>query len=711
MGRAGDEVVRRENGSPLIRPRLATRAGALACFAALMVPRFAYSQENLARDTAWNAPRPLALMELARERRRQPLADTALHDYQARAEGIVYFYLDRRDAEERILVRTDQVGLEVYWAQPDRTKQRIVGRRGENSLPNRMLYHLDHLTVVQNGFGNLMRMGDGDEVRDVPHPAAPGSDSIYDYRLTDSLTLRLPGANDPIKAYEINVRPRRTDRPAFVGSVFVDHATGDIVRMTFTFTRASYVDRRLDFINIAMDNSLWQGRYWLPYEQSVEIRRQVPELDFVVTSVIQARFRVWNYEFNQDLPDNLFWGYRVTTVPEAQRERYEFDRAIYDDLHDAGLAPPPELKELRAEAARLVRERALSGLPRLRLSLPNASSALRYNRAESLYLGWGGSFTPGATRIDGVGGYAFGPEHVVAAAGIRHDIGSASRLHGEVFLNELRDIGGRPGMPGALNTLSASWGDDFLDAFYSSGARITVDRSLTRPWRLQAGVFAERQKSASLEQGTALLSGSAFRPVRLAATGTTFGLTLRLQRDPGDPDRFGWGALAELSAGSFERRGFAIPQLQLDLIRGSRDRRSQARASITSGLAVGSPSRQQLFLIGGRNTLPGYDYRTFVGDAFLLANLEAGRDLLFPLVRARLLGAAGWTGILADEAALSERIPAAWETRETRGLRTSVGAGLGLFYDLLHLDLMRGLGPGAHWQFIVSLDSRLWPVL
>src|SRR3970282_545969 len=151
-------------------------------------------------------------MQMARARRRQPLADTALQNYQSRAEGVVYFYLDRRDTDQRGVVPTAQIALEVFWAQPNRTKQRIVGLRDENSLPNRMRYHLDHLTVVQNGFGDIMRMGDGAERLYVPHPAAPGSDSIYEFRLAASLTIRLTGAPEPIKAYEINVRPQRTDR-------------------------------------------------------------------------------------------------------------------------------------------------------------------------------------------------------------------------------------------------------------------------------------------------------------------------------------------------------------------------------------------------------------------------------------------------------------------------------------------------------------------
>src|SRR5690606_41793060 len=85
-----------------------------------------------------------------------------------------------------------------------------------------MYYHLDHLTVVQNGFGDIIRMGDGDEVQDVLHPAAYGSDRVYDFRLADSTTIVLPGAPEPVRVYEVQVRPRNPAASGFVGSVFID---------------------------------------------------------------------------------------------------------------------------------------------------------------------------------------------------------------------------------------------------------------------------------------------------------------------------------------------------------------------------------------------------------------------------------------------------------------------------------------------------------
>jgi len=660
---------------------------------------------------AWNSARALGLMQLARTRRRQPLADTLLQNYQSHAEGVVYFYLDRRDTDERVLVKTDQVALDVYWAQPNRTKQRIVGMRDESSLPNRMYYHLDHLTVVQNGFGDIMRMGDGDEVVDVPHPAAPGSDSIYEFRLADSLELRLPGAPAPVKAYEIEVRPRRVDRSAIVGSVFVDHLTGDIVRMTFTFTPVSYVDRRLDYINVSLDNSLWQGRYWLPYEQAVEIRRQVPELDFVVTSVIQGRFRVWDYLFNQPLPESMFLGYPVTAVPKEQREAFAFNRGIYEDLHDAGLAPPPQMKDLRARAAALVRQRALSGLPRLRLSLPSASSALRFNRAEGLFLGWGGSFTPGtSTRLEIAGGFAFGASRPVLIAGMRTGT-QATSARVEGFLNEPRDLGVRAGAPGAFNTLTSLWGDDYSDLFHASGLRVSVQPAAGAGWSLEIGAAAERDVAAAPALDAPPLSDAPFRPIFAVDAGTRLSGRVALGRALRESAGLSWGGQLSVEAGAFERDGFALPRIDLSLRRGSFDRRGVAELALAAGLSLGAPAAQHLFLLGGRNTLPGHGYRRYAGDRFALARFDVARDVWRPFVRARVGASAGWTDGLDEGAILEGGAAASWTVSEASPIRGAVGAGVGLLWDLLRIDIAHGLGPGGEAQLLISIDPRVWPIL
>src|SRR5689334_23953479 len=125
-------------------------APALLAALGLCAPAVAAAQEG-----PWNTPRALELVQHAQERRTQSLTDTGMVDYQANARGYIYFYLDRRDINERTLVKTDQVALEVFWKAPNQTKQVIVGLRDRKSLPTNIHYHLDHLAVVQDNFGDL----------------------------------------------------------------------------------------------------------------------------------------------------------------------------------------------------------------------------------------------------------------------------------------------------------------------------------------------------------------------------------------------------------------------------------------------------------------------------------------------------------------------------------------------------------------------------
>ena len=435
--------------------------------------------DSSGNPAAWNSPRALALVAEARARRAVPRGDSGLRNYHSRAHGYVYFFLDRNGAPEKTLVKVDQIALDVYWAAPDQTHQDILGMRDVSRLPNRMYYHLDHLTVVQNEFSDIIQLGDGDEVKAVLHPAARGAEWRYEYRVADSLTLTIPNVG-PVHVYELAVRPKDVKQPGYIGSMYVDQGTGAIVRMTFTFTPASYVDRRLDYINVSLENGLFEGRYWLPHEQRLEIRRQVPELDFPAGAVIRGVFRIGDYALNQQLSSTLFYQPRITARPEAERKSYAFEEGIYADLNDEGLAPPPDMATLRAQAAQIVRQKYLSGLPKWRLSLGGASSALRYDRAEGIRLGAGMSWSPGPIGLGATAGYAIASERFSFGGTARADFPDGTGLRLEGFGNAMHDIGLRPAVPGALNTLSSAFlGTDYLDPYYASGGTLEP----TRPQR------------------------------------------------------------------------------------------------------------------------------------------------------------------------------------------------------------------------------------
>src|SRR4051812_13377218 len=665
----------------------------------------------LAQDGAWNAARALELMDRAQVRRTQSLADTGMVDYQADARGYIYFYLDRRDIDERTLVKTDQVALQVFWKAPNLTKQVIVGLRDQKKLPTNIHYHLDHLAVVQDNFGDRIRIGDGDEVADVLHPAAPGGDRFYDYRLADSLTIRVPGAGEPVRVYRVEVKPKDPAEHALVGAVYVDRRAGDIVRMEFTFTRSSYVDRELDYINISLENGLWKGRFWLPNRQQVEIRRQLPELGFPAGGVIRGTMTINGYRFNQNLPLSRFSGPRVVMVPQARAREFPFEQPLDAELREQGIGPGVELGEIRRQAAELLRQRMLSGLPATRLDIPAASTIGRYNRAEGVAGGFGFRTPPReGVALDLYGGWAFGPGHPLARADLALGAGR-SRVTAAGYLNQPRDVAVGPVVSGAMNTLSAALaGRDFSDLFYADGGTLELRRPAGAGWTLGLGVRVENQSSASVAT-TASAAGD-LRPVHRVDDGVFAGGWLRLARSSPSGTALAWrvalgadgGRLHADSAGDLD---FVRPRLDLGLTRRWRPRDAQLDADLAAGAAAGTLPRQALYLIGGRGTVAGYGFRDFGGDRFATLRTTLSADLKSPFVRGRLLGQAGWSGVgSAGRDAL-----AAWPAVPTQRLLTSAGAGVGLFFDVLRVDLMRGLSPGGHWELVVEANPSFWDFL
>jgi hypothetical protein len=653
--------------------------------------------------SAWNEPRALELVKRARDVRHDTFVDTAFQSYRADARGYVYFFIDRPGSDERNLVKTDQIAIEMVWRAPAETRQRIVGLRDAELLPTNIRYHLDHLTVVQDDFADVIRLGDGDEVSAVVHPVAPGSESVYDFHLADSLTISFPGSGaEPVRVYEVEVRPKDFTRPGFLGSIFLDLGTGAIVRMSFTFTPASYVDPYLDYIRISLDNSLWEGKYWLPYRQEAELRRELPQLDFVAGSVIRGRFEIGAYEINANLPESVFRTTRVSAVPPAEREAFPFERPLFDQLEEQGLDPPPSLDEIRQQAREMVAGRYLSGLSRLRLHVPTLSDAFRYNRAEAAFVG-GGAVLRATDRfaLRGQVGYGFGSGHFSGA--LRATSADPGGFALSVHANQLRDLGPVPASEGVLNTLAVLVaGEDYLDPYFASGAklqlpihrgRIDVDGSLT----------VERHRSASLQLDD---DDGSLRPVRPIMDGDLVlgALTLapRFGRGWTAASHIGYGAHdpEQVAAGPTPRRDFATVHVEAGWSREAAWRDLNLGITGQGGFVSEDAPFHEWFLLGGRGTLLGHPYRSFVGDRFWLVDARASRTLFAPWLTGRVFTSAGWTQLEQHD------LPDGWTGETQAGVKTTVGFGLGLAWDVIHLDLGRGLGGGGGWGLSVSASQR-----
>jgi hypothetical protein len=651
----------------------------------------------------WDGERALELVRRAQSRRAVALEDTAMENYSADARAYVYFYLDREDTGDRNLIKTDQVALEVFWQAPDEVKQRIIGWRDERSLPTRIHYHIDHLSVVQENFGDEIQIGDGDEVRGVPHPAAPRSEAFYQFQLIDSLTLRLPGTTEPVQVYQVQTRPRDASLPGIIGSVFIDRRSGDLVRMDFTFTASSYVDPYLDYINISLDNGLWRGRFWLPNEQRVELRRRLPMLDVPAGTIIRANMRVSNYQFNQPLHPATFIGPAIVAVPRSQREEFQFEREIFDELREQGLGPAMELGEIRRMATELAQRRALQRASAARLSAGSLSDVIRYNRTEGLALGFGGAVTPHpGLRLRGQGGYAFTAGHPFGSLALSVGEGR-SQLDARVYGNQPNDLALTPAASGFGNTLASVFGGrDYTDLHFADGIALSLHRQIAPQLSGSVTVLREGQRMPDTQVAAGPL-GHDFRPVLPVDEGSLWGGELSLRRTV--PQGLSRWTAAEfhLDGGSFQRtcadscpEGQRFGRGQAAVTTGWRWGLASSELAMggRGGVARGDLPLQQRFHLGGRGTVPGYRFRSSAGSRYLLTNATASAEIHPTWLRARGHAGVGWIQPGGSGVVLP-----------------TIGIGLGILHDILHVDLHRGLGTGGRWEMTVEANRDFWDFL
>ena len=344
------------------------------------------------RAQSWNSSEALALVRRAQERRSETQADASLTSYRTRAHGFVFFLaqVGAGLSEPPRLVKADELAVEVYWQAPDRSKQVILGWRDGAFLPTDIEYHRDHLGIVTNNFGDMIRIGEGDEVRDVVHPLSPAGPGFYDYALGrlarhPDRGRRSTGPGSPGTARG------RSSSPSWSARSFSMNASAELVRFRFSFTPSAYLDRQLEDISIVLENARFEGRYWLPYRQEVEIRRRTNWLDFPARGIIRGRWEIDAYDLNEPLPPGTFagpaiGGLRAPSPSGDSLWQQPLDQAI------AGVAAPinaQDMDALRVEVERIAGSHALGGLPARRLAAGSLSDLVKVNRVQGLTLGFG----------------------------------------------------------------------------------------------------------------------------------------------------------------------------------------------------------------------------------------------------------------------------------------------------------------------------------
>ena len=581
----------------------------------------------------WNSPAAVDLAQRAIARRTRAAADTTLRDYKAQAHGFLFFLGQFGEglADPPRLVKADQLELEVYWKAPASSKQRVVGWRDRAELPTDINYHRDHLGIVQNNFGAAIRLGEGDEVRDVPHPLSAAGPALYDYALADSTTITFPQRE--VRVFALRVRPKDFAAPRIVGTLYVDAASADLVRLAFNFTPRAYLDAQLEDVSIVLDNALWEGRFWLPYRQELEIRRRATWLDVPARGIIHARWDIGGYVFNLGLAASWFQGEEITFLPKAERDSFPWPEPLAEAIQT--VAEPvrqSDLERVRAEVEQIAGRRALTGLKARRLGVRGLSDLVRANRVEGLTLGAGLVWRGGGERreLRVVASYGFSdrrPKGSVAAV----DREGRGALEASLF-REVRDVGDERVIAPLLNSFaSQEFGVDYGDYYLADGARLTYRHGSGVRGEWSAALGRETIRSLAV---TAEPANGSFRPnpalgggasgvdlAQLALRRRSEGFAVR--RDLHDELVVQITAHCELVAETGRADG-GTTYLRVSgtghLLLPAGATRLLVRA--LGGVATHELPAHRSFVLGGRGTLLGDDFRRWGGGRMALAHLE-----------------------------------------------------------------------------------------
>jgi hypothetical protein len=691
---------------------LAAAAAACGLWLVALVPATASAQD-------WNDARSRALVERATARRAQQLSDTGLKDFKAIAHGYVTFLAQVGEGltEPPKVVKADELVNEVYWRAPNLSKQVIVGRRDTLLLPTDIAYHRDHLGIVQNNFPAIIRLGDGDEVRDVPHPLSTNGLATYDFAITDSLGFNLPGRK--IQVYEVKVRPKNDRDSRIIGALYIDRDDAQVVRMAFNFTRAAFKDAALEDLFVVIENSLVNGRFWLPRRQEIEIQRGGTWLDYPIRGIIRGRWEIGDYQVNAGFSPAIFNGPEIVVASKQVADTFHFGGRILDSLPpDVRAVTDADVQKVREEARALVRAQALQRPQLLTLSASGVSDFARFDRAEGLGVGGGVS-----SRFGGGFGTQLRARYGVDDRKVKGAVGFDWRSPDwgiRVFgMNDFRDAGDIQERSGLVNSLAAQeFASDATDPYHVESVGLGLDRRGVMGFNFHLDGSLEGQRRLSIRavpsQGTfdplvaatplraVRASLTAERPTTLSVLGTELRVSgeLRLSRLTADD------AATPIPSTTLGR---AYATLSLE-----RPFESGRLALFIAGGAVGAthavPPQEWLYF-GGPMSAPGYRFHELGALAGATTRLEWRTPIPAPSISLGRFGRIPGTATLAPFVqGTFIRRPLGSDTSHATGVYPSVGVAVQPFFDLLRIQVARGLRDGR-WDLNVDVSRDFWGIL
>jgi hypothetical protein len=268
------------------------------------------------------------------------------------------------------------------------------------------------------------------------------------------------------------------------------------------------------------------------------------------------------------------------------------------------------------------------------------------------------------------------------------------------------------------NSLAAQeYGSDYTEPYdvRAAGVGVELGRHLGLLWRLQ-GSYEEQ---GALSVKSTPFTGT-YAPTIPAWSLREQRVSLRIEH-PSSLSLFGseLRLLAELRGGLFEGRDTTIagsqPRFGRAFVSASIERPIGSQRLVLRsvlGAVGGTPAvpPQEYLFVGGPETGPGYDAHDFAARLAASQRIEWRLPVPFVSIPLGRFGRAPASATLAPFANVMYVARSAPFRPERIGWYPSVGVGMLFFFDLLRLDVARGLRDGE-WSVSLDVVRDLWGIL
>jgi hypothetical protein len=565
-------------------------------------------------------------------------------------------------------------------------------------------------------------------------PLVQGSEAHYRFRSGDTTTIRMQDGGQ-LRMIQLEVIPRRREFRLLRGTLWIDAATGGVVRSVMTTARPFDLRQDADDIPAAVtaagpvrfairyvtvEYAMWQNRFWLPRLVAVDGEASVGML-----AGVPVRF------------ERSYSDYEVTASPVPQSAAHvagtQRDTAavractteakatpglschctnggcrvwrVEVPSDTAALLASTDLPEPLAQGsgklitgeeveslARVLTPRLGDLAPEVDVTLPGPRNT-RFNRVEGLSLGATAEVTYGPLRADATARLGLADLEPNVELGVaRQTMFWRTRLAGYRRLTPFDRESRALGFGASVDALLL--GRDEADYFRATGAEITGEPLRNAGWTYTWRLFGEHQHGVSKNTDLSLArlweGSDVFRENRPADRADQAGAGVTLRREFGtdrSPVQLLTGVGAEGQAGTFQYgRGSVFARMTAPFTS-----RLAFALEGAAGTTTGDVPIQGAWYVGGTQSARGYEGALLGGTAFWRARAELATPT--PAARLVVFGDAAWAGPRD-----------AWSA-DPRLLSAGVGAS---FLDgLIRMDLSRALRTPVGWRLDLYLDAAL----